>query len=89
MNALDCTYVWKDYSPTRDYSTDYFKQVTGPATQFLVQKLLAMAGIRMAAVLNEIYDPAGASSVPEVVKREESPKLSPRYLRLLEDALAN
>ncbi|KAG0030957.1 hypothetical protein BGZ82_007192 [Podila clonocystis] len=89
MNALDCTYVWKDYSPTRDYSTDYFKQVTGPASQFLVQKLLAMSGIRMAAVLNEIYDPAGASSVPEVVKREESPKLSPRYLRLLEDALAN
>ncbi|KAG0338875.1 hypothetical protein BG004_007044, partial [Podila humilis] len=57
MNALDCTVVWKDYSLTRDYSTDYFQHVTGPNSQFLIQKLLAMSGIRMAAVLNEIYDP--------------------------------
>ncbi|KAF9403797.1 hypothetical protein BGZ94_004493 [Podila epigama] len=72
MNALDCTLVWKDYSPTRDYSTDYFTRMTGPATEFLVQKLLAQSGIRMAAVLNEIYDPEGAlTHKPTLSKRSE------------------
>ncbi|KAF9941919.1 hypothetical protein BGZ65_000748 [Modicella reniformis] len=57
-NALDCIYVWKEYSATRDYSTDYFNQVTGSSSDFLVQRLLAISGVRMAAVLNEIYDPS-------------------------------
>ncbi|KAF8923858.1 hypothetical protein BGZ58_002445 [Dissophora ornata] len=58
INALDCSYVWVDYSATRDYSTDYFQTVTGSSSDFLVQKLLATSGVRMAAVLNEIYDPS-------------------------------
>ncbi|KAG0369927.1 hypothetical protein BGZ54_008415 [Gamsiella multidivaricata] len=65
-NALDCSYVWVDYSATRDYSTDYFKTVTGPSSKYLLQKQLAMAGVRMAAVLNEIYDP---SAKPPLTKR--------------------
>jgi len=40
-----------------DYSTTYFQSVTGPANNFLLQKWLATAGIRMATLLNEIYDP--------------------------------
>lgn len=86
-NALDCTYVWKDYSATRDYSTDYFQKVTGPSSDFLYQKLLAQSGIRMAAALNEIFDPASTSSASEgtVVKRSELP---PRYKRAVEEALA-
>ncbi|KAF9357128.1 hypothetical protein BGX34_009528 [Mortierella sp. NVP85] len=56
-NALDCLYVWNDYSETRDYSTDYFQKVTGSSSDFLVQRLLAIGGVRMAAILNEIYDP--------------------------------
>ncbi|KAF9431335.1 hypothetical protein BGZ76_000449, partial [Entomortierella beljakovae] len=55
-NALDCSYVWVDYSATRDYSTTYFTEVTGPSSDYLVQQQLAKAGIRMAAILNEIYD---------------------------------
>ncbi|KAF9288897.1 hypothetical protein BGZ68_010430 [Mortierella alpina] len=84
-NALDCTYVWKDYSPTKDYSAEYFQNVTGPKTEFLVQKLLAISGIRMAAVLNEIYDPSGEAPL---TKRREGARLPPRYLRALEQALA-
>ncbi|KAK3811903.1 MAG: S1/P1 nuclease [Benniella sp.] len=57
MNQLDCTYVWKDYDSSRDYSSDFFDTVTGEGSEFLVQKLMTMSGIRMAAVLNEIYDP--------------------------------
>ncbi|KAG0223547.1 S1/P1 nuclease [Mortierella sp. GBAus27b] len=57
-NALDCSYVWKNYSATRDYSTDYFQQMTGSSSDFLVQRQLAMAGVRMAALLNELYDPS-------------------------------
>ncbi|KAF9943989.1 hypothetical protein BGZ65_012857, partial [Modicella reniformis] len=56
-NALVCSLVWKDYDSLRDYSLDYFDAMTGEKHQFLVQKLIAMSGIRMAAVLNEIYDP--------------------------------
>lgn len=57
MNQLDCTFVWKDYDATRDYSQEYFNKVTGEANGYLVQKLITMSGIRMAAVLNQIYDP--------------------------------
>ncbi|KAG0252032.1 hypothetical protein BG011_007255 [Mortierella polycephala] len=57
MNKLDCSIVWKDYDPLRDYSADYFEDATGPAHGYLVQKLIAMSGIRMAAILNQIYDP--------------------------------
>jgi len=57
MNQLDCTFVWKDYDATQDYSSVYFEKVTGEANGFLVQKLITMSGIRMAAVLNQIYDP--------------------------------
>ncbi|KAG0213832.1 hypothetical protein BGX28_003506 [Mortierella sp. GBA30] len=85
-NALDCTYVWKDYSPTRDYSTDYFENVTGPNTDFLVQKQLALAGIRMAAVLNEIYDPS--ANAPLTKRQDTGAPLPPRYLRALEQALS-
>ncbi|KAG0266039.1 hypothetical protein BG011_003477 [Mortierella polycephala] len=84
-NALDCEYVWKDYSPTRDYSTDYFDNVTGASSDFLVQKLLAISGVRMAAVLNEIYDP---SAKPPLTERSDT-QLPPRYLRLLERTLTN
>lgn len=56
-NKIDCSLVWKDYDPLRDYSRDYFDAVTGKENGFLVQKLITMSGIRMAALLNEIYDP--------------------------------
>ncbi|KAI1316664.1 hypothetical protein EDD11_009620 [Mortierella claussenii] len=75
-NALDCTYVWVDYSATRDYSTDYFTRVTGPSTNYLVQRLLAQSGVRMAAVLNEIYDPAAK---PPLTKRRLGARLLPNY----------
>ncbi|KAG0052944.1 hypothetical protein BGZ83_001870 [Gryganskiella cystojenkinii] len=58
QNQQDCIYIWKNYSPTTDYSGQYFQSVTGPANGFLLQKWLATAGIRMAAMLNEIYDPS-------------------------------
>lgn len=57
MNGLTCSLVWKDYDPRRDYSLDYFVAATGKANNFLVQRLITMSGIRMAAILNEIYDP--------------------------------
>ncbi|KAF8953447.1 hypothetical protein CPC16_003765 [Podila verticillata] len=57
MNQLDCAFVWKDYDQTRDYSLEYFEKVTGPENEFLVQRLIAQSGVRMAAILNEIYDP--------------------------------
>ncbi|KAF9097091.1 hypothetical protein BGX23_009765 [Mortierella sp. AD031] len=82
-NALDCAYVWKNYSATRDYSTDYFKLVTGSGSGFLYQKLLAQSGIRMAAILNDIYDPAAPASL-----EKRSAQLPPRYKRALEEALA-
>jgi len=56
MNQLDCAIVWKDYDATRDYSLEYFEKVTGPENEFLVQRLIAQSGVRMAAILNEIYD---------------------------------
>ncbi|KAF9360609.1 hypothetical protein BGX26_008594 [Mortierella sp. AD094] len=59
-NALDCSYVWVDYSAKRDYSTDYFQTVTGESSNYLVQMQLAKAGIRMAAVLNELFDPSSS-----------------------------
>ncbi|KAG0301371.1 hypothetical protein BGZ98_008410 [Dissophora globulifera] len=65
-NALDCSVVWVDYSPTRDYSKDYFQSVTGPSSSYLLQKQLAKSGVRMAAILNEIYDP---SAKPPLTKR--------------------
>ncbi|KAK5809964.1 S1/P1 nuclease [Linnemannia elongata] len=57
MNQLDCSFVWKDYDSLRDYSGEYFEGVTGEKNNYLVQKLIAMSGVRMAAILNEIYDP--------------------------------
>ncbi|KAG0294704.1 hypothetical protein BGZ96_000613 [Linnemannia gamsii] len=57
MNQLDCSFVWKDYDPMRDYSGEYFDGVTGEKNNYLVQKLIAMSGVRMAAILNDIYDP--------------------------------
>ncbi|KAF9200305.1 hypothetical protein BGZ49_009478 [Haplosporangium sp. Z 27] len=67
-NALDCSYVWVDYSATRDYSTTYFANVTGKSSGYLVQQQLAKAGVRMAAVLNEVFDPS-SSSTPSTTKR--------------------
>ncbi|KAF9579357.1 hypothetical protein BGW38_004421 [Lunasporangiospora selenospora] len=84
MNALDCSHVWTSYSPTLDYSGEYFERMTSAETEYLTRKLLAMSGVRMAAVLNEIYD-SGASS-PQPVKRD-SVKLPPKYLELLKRAL--
>ncbi len=57
INKLSCAYAWKDYDPERDYSQDFFEAVTGETNGFLVQKLIAMSGTRMAAILNQIYDP--------------------------------
>ncbi|ORZ15494.1 S1/P1 nuclease [Lobosporangium transversale] len=57
MNALACSFAWKDYDPLKDYSADYFENATGQKNGYLVQKLITMSGIRMAAILNEIYDP--------------------------------
>ncbi|KAG0084528.1 hypothetical protein BGZ92_009800 [Podila epicladia] len=34
-----------------------YKSMTGEENGFLVQKLIAMSGVRMAAILNQIYDP--------------------------------
>ncbi|KAF9979858.1 hypothetical protein BGZ75_009133 [Mortierella antarctica] len=61
MNKLNCQYVWKDYDPhrrpRRDYSKHYFETMTGAGSEFMVQKLIAMGGVRMATILNQIYDP--------------------------------
>ncbi|KAG0336085.1 hypothetical protein BG000_006935 [Podila horticola] len=57
MNQLNCQFVWKDYDKDRDYSQDYFETMTGKDNGFMVQKLIAMSGVRMAAILNQIYDP--------------------------------
>ncbi|KAF9271362.1 hypothetical protein BGZ74_006134 [Mortierella antarctica] len=57
INLLNCQYVWKDYDEHRDYSQDYFETMTGEDNGFLVQKLIAISGVRMAAILNQIYDP--------------------------------
>lgn len=57
MNLLNCQYMWKDYDKHRDYSQDYFESMTGEDNGFLVQKLIAISGVRMAAILNQIYDP--------------------------------
>ncbi|KAF9319086.1 hypothetical protein BG003_009887 [Podila horticola] len=57
MNELDCAFVWKDYDESRDYSLEYFERVTGPENKYLVQRLMAQSGVRMAAILNGIYDP--------------------------------
>lgn len=57
MNQLNCQFVWKDYDEDRDYSQDYFETMTGKDNGFMVQKLIAMSGVRMAAILNQIYDP--------------------------------
>ncbi|GJJ69972.1 hypothetical protein EMPS_02321 [Entomortierella parvispora] len=66
QNQQDCTYIWQNYSPTKDYSTTYFQSVTGPANGYLLQKWLAAAGVRMATLLNEIFDPTAA---PPLSKR--------------------
>jgi hypothetical protein len=57
FNSLGCSLVWKDYDSLRDYSTDFYESVTGEENNFLIQRLIAMSGMRMAAILNEIYDP--------------------------------
>ncbi len=60
MNKLNCQYVWKDYNPLHEYSTHYFEAMTGAGSEFMVQKLVAMGGVRMATILNQIYDPDNA-----------------------------
>ncbi|KAG0366430.1 S1/P1 nuclease [Gamsiella multidivaricata] len=65
MNKVDCSFIWKDYDPLRDYSTDYFEAATGEKNGFMVQRFIAMSGIRMAAILNEIYDPSTPLSLRE------------------------
>ncbi|KAI8597639.1 S1/P1 nuclease [Dissophora ornata] len=81
MNKMDCTFVWKDYDPNRDYSTDYFETVTGEENGYLVQRLIAMGGVRMAAILNEIYDPSTPLSPHEQysiehLRTQGTPRLS-------------
>ena len=63
MNQQDCVYIWKNYSATKDYSGAYFQSVTGPANGYLLQKWLATAGIRIATVLNEIFDPTAPAPI--------------------------
>ncbi|KAF9928390.1 hypothetical protein FBU30_002388 [Linnemannia zychae] len=79
MNQLDCTFVWKGYDETRDYSGDYFEEVTGVKNKYLVQKLITMSGVRMAAILNEIYDPP----IPMKHYRGEPVNSQPNNLRLI------
>ncbi|KAG0306464.1 hypothetical protein BGZ98_002344 [Dissophora globulifera] len=56
MNKIDCSFIWKDYDPNVDYSGDYFENATSEKNGFMVQRLIAMSGVRMASILNEIYD---------------------------------
>ncbi|KAF9974585.1 hypothetical protein BGZ73_001983 [Actinomortierella ambigua] len=58
MNSLVCKYVWKNYNGAEhDLSKEYYERATGAEDGFLVRKLIAMGGVRMAAILNAIYDP--------------------------------
>ncbi|CAO3563819.1 unnamed protein product [Mortierella alpina] len=68
INKLNCQYVWKDYDPHRDYSKHYFETMTGAGNEFLVQKLIAMSGVRMATILNQIYDPDNTSSTQDATR---------------------
>ncbi|KAF9583546.1 hypothetical protein BGW38_009202 [Lunasporangiospora selenospora] len=65
MSLLSCSTVWKGYDEQRDYSTDYFEEVTGESSGRLVQRLITMSGIRMASILNQIYDPAAPAPTDE------------------------
>ncbi|KAF9974586.1 hypothetical protein BGZ73_001984 [Actinomortierella ambigua] len=63
MNGLVCQYAWKNYNGTEhDLSKEYYERATGAEDGFLVQRLIAMSGVRMAAILNAIYDPTSFSS---------------------------
>ncbi|KAG0268673.1 hypothetical protein DFQ27_006041 [Actinomortierella ambigua] len=64
MNALACEYAWEGYHQGRNPSEDqdmseghYFDRATDRDHGYLVRRLLAMSGVRMAAILNAIFDP--------------------------------
>ncbi|KAG0233481.1 hypothetical protein BGW42_007438 [Actinomortierella wolfii] len=58
MSSLVCSYAWKDYVDTEaDLSQEYYERATGADHNYLVQRLIAQSGVRMAAILNTIYDP--------------------------------
>ncbi|KAG0324973.1 hypothetical protein BGZ99_001187 [Dissophora globulifera] len=65
MNQIDCSFIWKDYDPNVDYSGDYFENATSEKNGFMVQRLIAMSGVRMASILNEIYDSPSPVSLEE------------------------
>ncbi|RUP45263.1 S1/P1 nuclease-domain-containing protein [Jimgerdemannia flammicorona] len=52
INALNCEYVWRDYTPELELSDgEYWERIS---TNMVEEKLIAMAGIRIAAILNSI-----------------------------------
>jgi hypothetical protein len=56
INALNCEYVWKDYEPELDLSVgDYWNRVVDNLVE---EWLLAMGGIRIAAILNGVFGAA-------------------------------
>ncbi|KAF9158934.1 hypothetical protein DFQ26_007098 [Actinomortierella ambigua] len=76
MNGLVCEYAWKDYNGAEhDLSQAYYKRATGAENGFLVQRLVAMGGVRMAAILNAIYDPSHYSQSLAEEEWTEKPKV--------------
>jgi len=52
LNKLNCQVVWKDYKPDTELSEGiYYERIKRTR---IVEKLLAVAGIRIAAVLNSL-----------------------------------
>jgi len=52
LNRLNCEVVWKDYKPDTELSEGvYYERIK---QTIIVEKLLAIAGIRIAAVLNTL-----------------------------------
>lgn len=50
-NLLNCKNVWWDYSSTDDLSAKYYEENVD-----VVERAFAMGGIRLAAVLNYLFD---------------------------------
>ncbi|KAF9968911.1 hypothetical protein BGZ73_009048 [Actinomortierella ambigua] len=65
MNKLACEYAWNGYdlnstqpAQEQDLSQgEYYHRATNRDHGYLIRRLLAQSGVRMAAVLNGIYDP--------------------------------
>ncbi|KAG0238652.1 hypothetical protein BGW41_008126 [Actinomortierella wolfii] len=92
MNAMACKYAWYGYlGPEGDHSQgEYYDRATGSDNGFLVRQLIAKSGVRMAAVLNAIYDPTYAGyglPSPTTLWRwsgDRSARMRPQYQKTVQ-----